>query len=376
MKIIGDHINQKVGARLLLIIIALGFLSMVVLGILIFRELFVVEARLNPEGAAYELNIDDQGKLWISDYKSGEIWGVNPVDGAFDIYPVGGSPMDARQKEGWLWWADSRSNLLGRISIRDHTYYQWHVPDAYGFLGTNLDDQGRLYATDSSNPYLYQLDPSQSELCTYTLPGYGASNYIVRDGSNLWLGDSIDSTILQLNINNDELTWWSLPPNSSPFGMAVDKQGNLWYADSGTKMIVRLNPSSSQLTGYLLPEGNHPQMVAIQAGMIWYTEQSTPSFGRLDPLVSTQESVKLTAQYQQLNPDCVDISPYSSGSISIKNGRMELHSRSYTKIINEAGWQIYRLPKNAEPWGIVLANFGYMVDSGRQLLIRFELTEH
>jgi streptogramin lyase len=366
-------IQEKTIPRILIIFIAIGAICLLVLGIFVARILLNVEPHLNPNGRAYEANLDDQGRLWISDYKSGEIWSVDSSSGQYEIYPVGGNPIDARQVNGWLWWADAQSNLLGLVSINDGSYLHWQVPDADGFLSTNIDSEGRLYATDSSNPYLYHLDPIASTVCAYTLPGFGASNYIVHEGDNLWLGDSFDSTIIQVDAGDDSITWWTLPPGSSPFGMAVDEKGSIWYADQGTKMLVRLDPSTNLLTGYLLPIGNYPQMIAIQSGFVWYTEQSQPSIGRLDPSSAAQETVALTVQHQQLTPSCSEIPPSESGNITITNGKLRLRQMDYSVIMNEAGWQIYQLPDQSDPWGIALAGHGFVVDSGRQRLISFNL---
>src|SRR4030042_1181684 len=89
-----------------------------ILGITIYTLFFrqSTEARLNSDGLAYELNIDEAGKLWISDFKAKQIWGVDPINGSYEVYTVSGSPVDARQAGGWLWWADGQSNLIGEIS--------------------------------------------------------------------------------------------------------------------------------------------------------------------------------------------------------------------------------------------------------------------
>lgn len=364
---------EKFVTRALLLVILIGLLVLLGLAILALVEWSTFEPRLNPKGSAYELNPDDMGRLWISDFKIGEIWGVDPTSGAYEVYGVSGSPIDARQADGWLWWADGLSNILGRVSTSDATFTEWQVPEAFGFLGTSLDAQGRLYATDSSNPYLYRLDPAGESLCTYTLPEFGASNYIVRDGDYLWLGDSFDSTILRLHTSDDSLTWWSLPEDSSPFGMVVDAQGDLWYADQGINSLAQLNPSTNQLTSYPLPSGNYPQMIAVQSGAIWYTEQSLPSIGRLDPITADHTVVMLTVHDQQLTPSCNNISPSGSGKVPKTTGKMSWGNQTYAPIVNAAGWQIYQLPNSSDPWGIALSKFGYVVDSGRQVLIRFDL---
>ena len=358
--------------RALLLFIFLGSITIIILAVLIVRELLGTNPSLNPQGSAYELNVDDLGKLWISVLSSGEIWQVNTIDGSYQVFSVSGFPVDARQADGWLWWADARSNSLNQVSVSDGSYRQWQIPNANGFLGTNLDAQGRFYATDSSNPFLYRLNPSASSLCVISLPGFGASNYIVREGDYLWIDDSFDSIIIRYQIQDEQLTWWSLPAESSPFGMVADELGNLWFTDQGTNSIAQLDPTSNQLILYTLPKGNYPQMLAIQSGVIWFTEQSLPSIGRLDQLAADHSVISLTYSTYQLNPNCNNISPSISGTVSITTGKMNWQNINSTPIVNTAGWQIYQLPESSNPWGIVLTGFGYVVDSDSQRLIRFE----
>ncbi len=328
-------------------------------------------APLNSKGSAYELNLDQAGKLWISDPQAGEVWGVDPASGSYEIYPVTGSPVDARQAAGSVWWADGQSNLVGQVSASDGSFSEWRISGAWGFLGTGVDADGRLYLTDASNPLLYRLDAEKKELCTYSLPGFGASNYIVSDGEYLWLGDWFDASILRLRTADHALTWWSLPPGSSPFGMVADGQGNLWYADQGNGMLARLDPATGVLTGYLLPTGHIPQMVANQAGLIWFTEQSLPGYGYLDPRVAESQSVTLTGQDQQVEPGCAALSPSMTGKMTITMGKLSWGNKKFRTLVDTAGWQIYQLPKGSDPWGIVLEQYGYLVDSGHQLLLRF-----
>lgn len=334
-----------------------------------------LEAPLNPNGEAYEINLDDSGKLWISDFSSQEIWGVDPVSGAYAVYSVSASPVDARQAGGWLWWAAGVSNILGRVSTSDRSFSEWQVPAASGFLGTNLDDQGRLYATDSSNPSLYRLDPTSAQLCTYSLPGYGAGNYIVRDGDYLWVDNFVDSLLIRLQVSNDQLTWWSLPEGSSPFGMAVDGLGNLWYADSGMHTLDRLDPNTNRLTSYALPGGSQPEMIAVRSDTVWYTEQNQPIFGSLDSLTANHTISPLKPQTQLMTSDCTDISPSNTGTVSVRTGQQSWSENTYRTKSNQAGVQSFQMPKNSKPQGIAVDNALYVVDQGRQVLINLQLTQ-
>jgi streptogramin lyase len=363
--------KRKLNYKVLIIIALASLLAVFGFTIRARADLTASEADINSEGYAYEINPDDNGTLWISDFGAGEVWGVDPSSGAYEVYAVTGSPSDARQAGGWLWWADGLSNILGRVSTSDGSFTQWEVPDVTGFYGTNLDDQERLYAVDSSNPYLYRLDPGTSELCTYTMPGNGASTYIASDGDYLWLANWFDSILMRLKISDNSLTSWSLPEGSSPFGMAVDGSGNLWYADQGISVLAKLNPTTNQLTSFALPNGDFPQMITVQTDFIWYTEANLASIGRLDPLKADHTFSTLTFQNETLDPSCASISPSSTGTVTVTSGDLSWGDTSYPTIRNNGGWRIFQLPDTSLPWGIVVPESGYVIDSGRQKLIRF-----
>lgn len=364
----GEYMMGKLGFRVVLPLVLVSLA--IVLGITTSAraDLAVTEAGLNPAGEALEINPDDVGKLWITDDKAGEIWGVDPSSGAYSVYPVGGAPSDAHQSGGVLSWADTITNTLGQVKISDGTYSLWKVPGNITFAGTNLDTQGRLYAADFSNPVLYRLDPVAGELCTITISGAGY--YIVRDADYLWFTDKIG--LMRLQISNNSLTSWTLPSGSAPLGLAVDTLGNLWYADQSKLTIAQLDPNTNHLTSYAIPNGISPVMIAVQSGFIWYTTQPTLSnIGRLDPLVAANSVSTLTNQSNTVTPSCSIISPSSTGTMTVSSGNLSWTNTTYPSIINTGGWKIYQMPALSIPWGITVPALGYVVDLGRQELVRF-----
>lgn len=327
-----------------------------------------LEAGLHPSGAAYEINPDDEGLLWISDFGAGQVWGVDPDSGSYEVYSVLGSPIDARQADGWLWWADGVNNLLGRVSTSDGAYTHWQVTGVEGYYGTALDAEGRLWATDASSPLLYRLDPGQAELCAYPLPDGGMSYYVLPSAGYLWLGDWINGRLLRLKVSNNRLTWWALPEDSSPFGMAIDDQGDLWYADEARNVLARLTPAISQLVNFSLPQGTAPLMLAAHGGGIWYTEQSLASIGRLDPLTATATVQDLESGGVTLVPDCGGVEPAGNGYVTITTDDMVWSPGTYATLMEANGWQIFGLPAGARPWGISGAGALWYVDADRHVL--------
>jgi len=337
-------------------------------------DLEVSETGLSDLGAAAEINPDAQGRLWISDYGAGEVWGFDPVGNSVEVYPVGGSPSDARHDGTNLWWADGASNSVGRASTKFARITRWEMPGANSLYGTALDDSGRLWVTSANSSHLYRLKPAtpKDELCTYTLPDGGKCTYIVSSAGYLWLGDWVNGRLLRLRVSDNSLASWSLPAGSRPFGMALDGEGKLWYADQGLQVLARFNPNDGRLDSYALPEGGGtaPAMIAVVDGKVWYTEQGLASIGVLDPPPAVAYSGQsLTPASLTLAPVCIDTNPAPDTSVGIvrKTG-LSWSQGLYSTILYQDGWQVYQMPDSSAPWGITSTPAVWYVDTDRGVL--------
>lgn len=327
------------------------------------------ETPLDPAGAAYEVNPDSQGILWVSDSAAGEIRRVDPSDGGYTIYHVGGLPSDARSDgAGMLWWADTASGKVGRLTTADGKASLWTIPGSSGVYGTALDGSGRLWVTDNSLSFLYRLSLSASEVCTYTLPMIAASDYLVAAGSQVWLEDRVNGQIGRLNVNTSTFTWWSLPSGSRPTGLALDGQGNLWWADPLQGELARLAPGSNRVTRYTQSAVQNPTMLALSDGRVWYTDQTR--VGVLDPSLFSGSTLTITPYNQVSPPSCATLAPPSQRTITPATGQAVWASVTYPLLSSRTGWQVFQLPQGATAWGIAALESVWLVDQGRQVLAK------
>src|SRR5512141_171551 len=87
------------------------------------------EIPLSPTGEATEVNLDSKGVLWVSDGVAGEIRAVVAASGIYTTYTVGGAPADARSDgAGSVWWVDTISSTLGRLSTATFITTIWQIP--------------------------------------------------------------------------------------------------------------------------------------------------------------------------------------------------------------------------------------------------------
>ncbi len=343
-----------------------------------------LEAGLNPAGDAYEINVDAGGLLWISDYSAGEVWRVDPAAGSYKVYPVGGSPSDARRAGNYIFWVDG--NQISRLEVNTNQYQTWTVNDASELFSTAVDGNGRLWSVDFVTAYLYRLDPdpvdplTDKNLCKYTLPDSGMmSNYLLwfsQEGEEyLWFSDDLNHRLLRYNITDDRLEWWQDAAwIGSVQGLALDSQSRLWYADLIKDALGRLDIQSGVLRRYVLPVGHTPNMIALQGDWIWFTENDLPRLGVLDPVTAVYESRDISTSYGQgaFGTTCVKAPPAGPYTLPVSQEiNLDLNQTQYPAIQESAGWYIYQMPKGAQSYGISLVDGkAWVVDNGRQKLVQ------
>jgi streptogramin lyase len=336
-------------------------------------DLSAQEMPLNQNGAAFEIHTDAQDNLWISDFLAGEIWKVNIEGDGYTSYYVGGYPADAQPDGlGGVWWVDGTA--LGRLNLVDNTTQFLDVSISTYLWGLGFDSSGRIWMTDSGIANIYRYTPSSRETCTYPLPLLSAEIfYPLVIGNQVWLADSYNGQLLRLDFSDSpQWTYWQLPEDSTPFGLAQDASGDIWFTDNGLAELGKLSLLSNELTLYPLPYGSSPFMLVATGQMIWYTEQIQGTIGSLNPAENSASPVTVTPATTSASSTCITLDPPTSGSADVSSGVPTWIDASYTTVAEENGWIVYKLPSISQPNGIVMpANQGYVTDSVRHKLIRF-----
>ena len=116
---------------LLTLILTVAALSLLLWSIASAGGITGQEAALDQSGAAYEVNRDERGDLWVSDNGAGEVWQIHPPTGAYTVYQGLSNANDARvDVAGSIWWTDSTfDNKLGRISPGEGKVTTWKLAD-------------------------------------------------------------------------------------------------------------------------------------------------------------------------------------------------------------------------------------------------------
>jgi streptogramin lyase len=352
----------SIPAVLLLILVAAGS------GLTVAKadSIAVQEHPLDPAGVAFEVNPDTRGNLWISDDGANQVWQFHPATGVVTTYTGLANASDARMDPaGMVWWTNAANTDLGRISPGTSTMVTWTLPGTGLLWGISFDDAGRVWITDFLDGMIYRFTPGTTEACTYAVPDTGASNYILAQGADIWLGDWLNRRLLKLDPSADLFTIWQLTDVASPMGMAMEANGNLWWADEQLSILARLEPGSDRMTAYALPVGAQTEMVALSGGKVWYTEYVKGTVGMLDPAVATGVSATLVKTTAPVTPTCSIVGAGTSSSVPSSTRTWASTLAAYRQIVNSGGWSVYQMPPNASPWGIAVTNEEvWVVDQG------------
>lgn len=204
------------------------------------------------------------------------------------------------------------------------------------------------------------------------MPDSGASDYIVHDAGNLWIGDYGNSRLVKLDPAVNQFTYWQLPFNSYPEGLAVDSSGNLWWAENNFAALGRLEPAANRVTTYTLPVGGWANMVTISGGAIWYTEGLSGTFGVMNPATAVGSSATITSATVAVTPNCAVLGVGVTSTPVISTGVAVFTSGIFTPTVNSGGWTVYQLPSpDSSLWGIANAGGVWIGDRGRDKLVWF-----
>jgi streptogramin lyase len=330
----------------------------------------VSEFNLNADGRVYEINPDEQGNLWVSDIRADEIWFIQPDSGKYTVYQGIDSVSDARLGyEGEVWWTDF-SQSIGLLKLSDLTVTLWEIPGAGQLVGTAFDN-GFIWSVDVSQPNAYRFDPQAKQICTFPLLENSGGEYLLAQSGTVWIPDWNQDRMYQLDPESNQLSSWQLPKDGHPEGLVLDVQGVLWWADPELGEIDRLNPATDEMTAFVLPVGIQPEMVSIQEGLVWYSEDWDGTIGIVDPSKAQGEGSTLTKTTHSITPTCTASGSGMTSSVTAATNTLSWSPSSLTEIYNQDGWMIRQLPAGSSPWGIAaVGDQIFMADQGRQKLMR------
>lgn len=315
------------------------------------------EASLLPNSDVYEINLDGQGNLWISDYSANAIWKVNPSTSEYTRYDGIQTPSDARTDTlGNIWWADFDNAKLGMIAAGTTQAVTWDLPVATGSpYGVFVVSNGIAWVSDATEPYLFRFNPAQNnELCTYTLPNKGALSYLAGSDGAMWTVDDTNARLYRVEINADPatFTYWDLPAGSVPEAIASAPGNGVMWVDGGS--IVRFDPTTNIATRYAAPSNPILGYIAAVNDRILFNQQFPfAGFGWLNPAFTTGFGQQLQPAALSLHPQCRTAGGGTALPVTPATGTLLWKPSSYAATRTGNDWTIFEISSpDSFPTGI------------------------
>jgi virginiamycin B lyase len=142
--------------------------------------------------------------------------------------------------EGHIWFTLQGSNMIGRLTLVDHSVDLIEVPTPRGRpYGIKMGEDGTLWVVLVGTNKLASVDPDTLELTEYVIPAEGARPRrleITSDG-RIWYADFARGYLGVYDAEAESFDEWALPSgeNSRPYGTASDARDRIWIVETGVR---------------------------------------------------------------------------------------------------------------------------------------------
>ncbi len=199
----------------------------------------VVQHFSSPGKFGTGLTFDGQ-HLWVADYKTDQLYCVNPKDGTIvrQIPSPGFWPMGLAWDGKHLWNVDNKTKQIYKLDPQTGKILT--VLDAPCADPQGLTWDGKtLWISDARRNKIYSLDLSDGTAVKRYIGPARRVNGLTFDGRYLWASDRLNNEIYMIDPQNGEIILIIDAPGPYPRGLAYDGQ-NLWCLDYQTDQIYQL----------------------------------------------------------------------------------------------------------------------------------------
>lgn len=258
---------------------------------------------------AYPLGMttDSAGHVWFAEDNSDSIVEFLPSNSTFHYYHIPTNPHLAWIwflvfAGGSLWFADDYQHVIWSFSPTTHAFANYSAGAAQPFSLAYDQSEGRIWFTSLLTNQIgyFQLEGGAADLgrlvnITAPAPGAGPSDIVFDGSGNLYVTETFQGKIIELNgTNYDVVRTWTLPTGSEPVGLAMDSAlGRVWFTNHGSSYFgyVDLGPGEGYReysTSLLLQNGTYwvtlPYWITLAPdGSVWFDEHAANRIARFDP---------------------------------------------------------------------------------------------
>jgi streptogramin lyase len=198
----------------------------------------------------------------------------------FTEFPVPGQPFGITSgPDGNLWFTESISNKIGRITIAG-VYSEFSVPSANSFPFLIIaGPDGNLWFTEMLSNKIGRITPAGA-ITEFTIPTtvtFPAAITVGPDG-NLWFIEGGRHNIGRITTNG-VITEFLVPTNAEANGITAGPDANIWFTAPG---VIDRRTAAGVITGFSLPALTGADAITSGPdGNLWYLDQASSKIGRM-----------------------------------------------------------------------------------------------
>jgi copper transport protein len=194
-----------------------------------------------------------------------------------------------------IWISDTTKPRIWKFTMDDKRFRPYEF-DGQISVTLNIDNDGKIWYTDTPNSKIGFFDPSTERFENIDLPIKSVPVFTETDFSNnIWVALADKNMLLKYEQEKQIFTEHkiSAAPLSGPTALILDKFGNIWFTEAQAGKIGVINPETGKSKEFV-PESSLKEPTALffdNEGNLWIAEHTAPAITKFDTTLETFEQI-------------------------------------------------------------------------------------
>jgi copper transport protein len=245
---------------------------------------------LRKQNANEAISFDVVIKPRLSELQTNVVEYSFPDKTVAPLYPI----FDGKNT---IWISDTIKPRIWKFNIDDKRFRSYEFEGQIS-VTLNIDNDGKIWYTDTPNSKIGFLDPSTEKLENIDLPTKSVPIFTETDRkNNIWVALADKNILLKYNQDEKKFEEFkvSAAPQSGITALILDKFGNIWFTESQAGKIGVINPDTGEFKEFA-PQDSLKEPSALffdENGNLWISEHTGLSITKFDTVLETFERVSL-----------------------------------------------------------------------------------
>jgi copper transport protein len=197
-----------------------------------------------------------------------------------------------------IWISDTTKPRIWKFTMDDKRFRSYEF-DGQISVTLNIDNDGKIWYTDTPNSKIGFFDPSTERFENIDLPIKSVPVFTETDFSNnIWVALADKNMLLKYEQEKQIFTEHkiSAAPLSGPTALILDKFGNIWFTEAQAGKIGVINPETGTSKEFV-PENPLEEPTALffdNEGNLWVAEHTAPAITKFDTTLETFEQIPVS----------------------------------------------------------------------------------